>query len=112
MSGNFIYIKFIMTISLLSLSICLPAQSQKLAFTESTDISIYPNPVVNDFQLLNAQSVEKIIIYNWLGREVRKFNNEREEQLFEIGDLPKGFYYVQMRATNNQIITTRRISKN
>lgn len=112
MTGKTIPIKFLVTIALLSLSLYLPAQSQKLDLSNPPDISIYPNPVVNDFQLLNAQDVDKIVIYNWLGREVRKFNNEREEQLFEIGDLPKGFYYVQMRAANNQIIITRRISKN
>lgn len=112
MFGNYIHIRFFLTIGLISLSWYLPAQSQKPDLTNSQDISIYPNPVINDFQLQNAEQVEKIVIYNWLGREVRKFNNEREEQLFEIGDLPKGFYYVQMRASNNQIITTRRISKN
>lgn len=112
MFGNYIHIRFFLMLGLISLSWYLPAQSQKPDLTNSQDISIYPNPVINDFQLQNAEQVEKIVIYNWLGREVRKFNNEREEQLFEIGDLPKGFYYVQMRASNNQIITTRRISKN
>lgn len=112
MFGNYIHIRFFLMLGLISLSWYLPAQSQKPDLTNSRDISIYPNPVINDFQLQNAEQVEKIVIYNWLGREVRKFINEREEQLFEIGDLPKGFYYVQMRASNNQIITTRRISKN
>jgi hypothetical protein len=112
MCSKFIHIKFFITVAYLGLSLYLPAQSQKLDLANPPEVSIYPNPVVNDFQLLNAQDVEKIVIYNWLGREVRKFINEREEQLFEIGDLPKGFYYVQMRAANNQIIITRRISKN
>lgn len=112
MLGKRIHIKFFLMLALLSLSFYSPAQSQKLDLTNPLDISIYPNPVVNNFQLLNAQTVKKLVIYNWLGREVKKFNNDREEQLFEIGDLPKGFYYIQMRASNNQIIITRRISKN
>ena len=74
-------------------------------------IQIFPNPATTFIGLSAApDAVEKIIIFNLVGRQMKSFNAEAGEKYY-VGDLPKGMYLVQLFDTRNKIITTQRVSK-
>lgn len=79
-------------------------------FGQTEDLRVFPNPVVEYFKIGYSERVVKVIVTNVIGREVRKFNYRADEK-YEIGDLPSGYYLVQMRDAQNKIIRTQRVSK-
>lgn len=79
-------------------------------YGQTEDLRIFPNPVVEYFKIGYTERVHKIIVTNVIGREVRRFDYRANEK-YEIGDLPGGYYLIQMRDTQNKIIRTQRVSK-
>lgn len=79
---------------------------------EKAKIKLYPNPTTDYFQLTNTDDlVDHIVIYNILGKEVKYFNNNQQED-FYVGDLSKGIYLVQMIDADTQSTKTIKLRKN
>ncbi len=77
---------------------------------EAPVLQVFPNPAVDYFSITNDPSVEHIVIYNLLGRQMKSFTYTEGDRYF-IGDLPKGMYLVQMTGRDSRLITTQRLSK-
>lgn len=84
-----------------------PASSKKV--TKNT-IKIYPNPAINFIGLNEVAGVASIVVYNLVGRKMKNFNALKGEK-YNISDLPKGMYLVQLKGTNGKVLTTQRMSK-
>ena len=84
------------------------AATVKLA--SSSMLKIFPNPASTFIQLKTVTGVNAIIIYNLVGRKIKKFIAEKGKS-YPITDLPKGMYLIQLVDTNDKVITTQRMSK-
>ena len=83
-----------------------PSQISKI----SNPSKIYPNPAYNFIELNNVSEVSSIIIYNLVGRKMKKFTTQKEER-YDIADLPRGMYLVQLLGKDGKVVTTQRMSK-
>ncbi len=75
------------------------------------NIKIYPNPASNYIKLSNSYDIERLEIFNVIGRKVKSFHDLAEGTLHDISDLARGIYLVRMIDRNNDILITKRISK-
>lgn len=74
-------------------------------------IQVFPNPATNYFSITEINSVQKIYVFNLVGKRLKQFFDIAEDKHYFIGDLPRGMYLVQMVDAQNQVIVTRRVSK-
>lgn len=100
--------KLILAILLAFSSLSAFAQLEKR--TESSVVSIFPNPATEYITVSNEDAVKSIVLFNMVGRKIRIFATEKGER-YEIGDLPNGLYVVQLFGKNNKVITTQRLTK-
>jgi hypothetical protein len=98
----------------LCLSVLVLAQSKqsaaKPALANKIEIQVFPNPVQTHFSINNNTQVRDIIVFNLVGKELKRFPYS-DDELYFMGDLPKGIYLVQFIDKEKNILTTRRISK-
>lgn len=61
------------------------------------NISLYPNPT-NGLMYINNLILEKVSIYDTLGREVKRetFINNNSNNTLDLSNLPKGIYYIYL----------------
>ena len=59
---------------------------------EEAHFSVYPNPA-KDFLFINGATIERATIYNILGKEVFKINNQNK---LDISPLSKGVYFINV----------------
>ncbi|MEM8527717.1 MAG: T9SS type A sorting domain-containing protein [Bacteroidota bacterium] len=71
---------------------------------------IFPNPSDNFLNLSNMEDVDRLVVYNMVGRAVKNFEVE-EGARYEVGNLPDGIYLVGLFDKKGNIIKTMRISK-
>jgi hypothetical protein len=113
--------KHILLLSLFSLLIFaeLPAQpvdspdgsTAGLVEAPPSDIiSIFPNPATDFIGLKNDEEVASIVIFNMVGRPVKRFV-AHEGDKYDIAQLRPGFYLVQLLDSANKVLTTQRINK-
>lgn len=88
-----------------SISYDKPAKKKK--------ISVFPNPAVNFIGLSeeDEKSVSKIVVLNVMGRKAKNFEIEKGMR-YDVSDLKRGMYLVQIFDLKNNIITTQRLNKN
>jgi len=101
---------FFLSISAIGLS---QASNQRLALntpSKKIEIKVFPNPVTNHFSINNNKEVKEIVVFNMIGRALKRYNYVSGQKYF-VGDLPKGMYLIQFLANKNKIITTQRVSK-
>jgi hypothetical protein len=84
--------------------------------TSSRDVNInairvFPNPASDYFQIANSSQVNKIVIYNVLGKEIKTLFHYSSAS-HDISDLKKGIYMVRLLDSKNKVIKTIRLSKN
>lgn len=78
------------------------------------DISIYPNPAINDFYIQNKsnQKIQTIEIFNQVGQVVYQHKNNMEStQQISIADFTNGMYTVKLQFTNGDIIIKKIIKQ-
>lgn len=103
----------LLLICILGLSTLTIAQSKysvKKFNGPKIEIKAFPNPVLTHFSINKNAVVEDIIVFNLVGKELKRFDYQDNEQYY-LGDLPKGIYLVQFVDRNKNILTTQRISK-
>lgn len=74
-------------------------------------ITLFPNPAINSFSIkeLNEQS-SQVIVFNLLGREVKRFDANNEPS-FDISELTRGNYLVQIQDQEGKTQTTKLLQK-
>lgn len=74
------------------------------------DVKIFPNPTVDFISLTDMESVDRLIIYNIVGRPVRMFNADYGNR-YNVADLPTGMYLVRLLDEDDKTLKTVRLSK-
>ena len=59
--------------------------------------SIYPNPIKNVFKIHTNLGIEKVRIYNCLGKQVKAYNSQDS---YDISNLSKGLYFIVIKSEN------------
>jgi glycosidase len=79
--------------------------------TEYTELSLYPNPAVNQLYINTERPLTSISIYNISGICVLKINNPGGSNVVDISGLPAGLFLIKSQDMN-QIKTGKFIKKN
>ena len=111
-------ILFFVFFSCASISAChsnpFPGPFHFLSFLSDTDpasnLRVYPNPAINYFEITPNRIVSKLSVFDLIGKKVKTFSYEAGNKYF-VGDLRKGIYLVQFLDEQNNILVTKRISK-
>jgi hypothetical protein len=78
--------------------------------SDKIDIQVYPNPVVDYLHVSDNISIERVKIFNLVGKAVKNYDYLKGRDYY-VGDLPKGIYLVQFSDKESKNIITKRISK-
>jgi hypothetical protein len=73
-------------------------------------IKIFPNPASDYFQVGNGNQVDRIIIYNLIGKEVKSLFHYNNAQ-HEIDELKAGMYVVKMFDSKGKHIKSLKLNK-
>ena len=77
----------------------------------SSGIRVFPNPTVDYFMLSdNSDVVERIIIYNIIGRQMKSYK-VLDNFKYTVNDLPEGIYIVRLLNKGGQTVKTIRLNK-
>lgn len=77
---------------------------------EIAQLRLFPNPATDFFQLEGPEGVEKITLYNLLGRELVQYQ-VNESQSYDISQLPKGMFLVALTDGKERILKTVRLQR-
>jgi len=74
------------------------------------ELKIFPNPTSDYFQLSNSKDVDKISIYNIVGKEMKTYKVEHGSS-YDVTYLPVGMYLVRLYDSKNSVKKVLRLSK-
>lgn len=74
------------------------------------DIRVYPNPATDYFELTNSEAIDRVVVFNLVGRKVAMFLAYPGKQ-FDIASLPSGTYMVALVNEKIGTIRTMRLVK-
>jgi type IX secretion system substrate protein len=77
----------------------------------SDAIRIYPNPTNDFFRIYQSEAVDRIEIYNIVGKRIVAYPASQNGQ-YDVIDLQDGMYLVRLLAADKSVIKTVRLSKN
>lgn len=77
----------------------------------SNDIRVYPNPAIDYIMVTENDNVDKVWIYNILGKRVKAYKVETADAKYDIRDLPRGMYIVRLINHDGDLVMTRRVNK-
>lgn len=75
------------------------------------DISFYPNPVTDNLIILNAETMDRIVISNMLGQDLKILKAPASRIEISMADLQKGVYFVNFVASDGARRTEKIIVK-
>lgn len=93
------------------LNSCSLITSIKDIKVRKNNISIFPNPVVNQFSITGSLQQYQIAILNATGQIQRTFNNIENSGTIDISDLPNGVYIIKLKGHSTNDLQIRRIIK-
>lgn len=87
-----------------------PSNGNLVASTE--ELRIYPNPVIDYLELSNPNGqVNSLIVYNLVGRPVENWTAIKGKNTYDVSELSKGMYLIQLLDGRGKVIQTKRINK-
>lgn len=78
---------------------------------ETPKLSIYPNPTSDFFALKFDERVAKIVVYNWIGKQLESFSHSKG-RVYNAKDLDKGIYIVRLFDKQNKLVKVLRLHRN
>lgn len=86
---------------------------ESISTFKTTSISIYPNPATSFVQVnvSGNELIEKIIIYNVLGKTIKEINSISESNRINVENYPKGLYIIKLFGENNSLYHTQSFVK-
>ena len=86
-------------------------ETNALQVRTSTSISIFPNPATHYFKVTDNDNIQQLVITDLLGKKVKMFPYAPETQ-YDVQDLRKGMYLVQIISKDQKILKIQRLIKN
>jgi hypothetical protein len=78
----------------------------------NTGIKIYPNPATDYFSIQDDYDVvDRVVVYNMIGRAVKNYTNTNTNNKFTLGDLPEGLYIIRLLNARGATVKTLRLNK-
>lgn len=74
------------------------------------EITIFPNPTTDYFQIKADEGIRKVGIYNVVGKLIKEVDHT-QGQTHNVETLNKGIYLIRLIDDNNQIVKTMKLSK-
>ena len=86
-----------------------PSLSVLYNIASESDIAIYPNPVKNFATIEFSKGVDRVVIMNIVGKEVKTFTPETDaiEIRVNLTDLQPGVYFIAAYSNGVKLITKR-----
>ncbi len=76
------------------------------------DLKVYPNPAIHYIHLNNyAGEVKQIVFFNLVGRPIKRFPAVSGKNHYDLSELSRGLYLVQLMDQKGSVISTKRINK-
>lgn len=75
-----------------------------------SNVRIYPNPTTEYFQISEDEGIDKVVIYNIIGRQMRTYKAS-ENTKYYVNDLPEGLYIIRLLSSNGSTVKTIRLSR-
>jgi len=78
------------------------------------DVQLYPNPVINDLNVLYDASldIKTIAVYNIIGKLVAVYKVPSTSANLNLENVPSGIYFVRLANSQGEVVITRKITKN
>lgn len=76
--------------------------------TREPEVTVYPNPTTGNLHFAAMENVEKVEVYNNIGRLVATFNNQRE---INISDMPAGLYMLRVTLQGDAVVMKKVVKK-
>ena len=73
---------------------------------ETTNVNIFPNPAKN-FVNIHSKGAKEILITDYLGKIIQRFNNPTEHRTVNIKQFTKGIYIIKVLMNNGEIKTEK-----
>ncbi|MCH8331634.1 MAG: T9SS type A sorting domain-containing protein [Bacteroidetes bacterium] len=67
-------------------------------------MKIYPNPVANELTIESPENIEAVLLYDLLGRELRRFEATSTKLTVSLRGLVGGMYIVKIRTSSEEIL--------
>ena len=83
-------------------SVACPAVLSSESFDSQNTISLYPNPVSNQLNVSTNSEIQKLVIYDVTGKQV-KYQEENTNSI-DVEDLKSGFYLLEITIDGNKEI--------
>ncbi len=78
----------------------------------SDDITLYPNPVRDEVNVVfNGMDVKNIAVYNVIGKNMIVYRTSGSSAKLDISKFPGGVYFLRMSDAKGAIVATKRITK-
>ena len=74
------------------------------------DISVYPNPTSDYFQLDGTENIGHIVLHTLLGKQIRDYD-ARDGGSYDVSDLNNGMYVVNLFDKKNTLVKSLRLRK-
>ena len=72
---------------------------------EIADFKIYPNPVKEFFQIETTVEMERILVYDVQGKEIKIFSGLQEN--YSVSDLSSGLYFLKIQLNSGENFTKK-----
>ena len=86
-------------------------RQQFAAAGSDVELRVFPNPATDFISLNEVRGIQQVQVFNLAGRKVKTFQVINRDQRYDVSQLPKGVYLVQIINDRSQIVVTRRLSK-
>ncbi len=92
-------------------SCALATAIKDIKVSEGNNISIYPNPVVNQFTITGSLQQYQIIILDATGQIQQTVNNIENAGIIDISELPNGIYIIKIKGLSTNELKVKKIIK-
>ena len=86
------------------------AQGVKELNISNFDLSIYPNPTSNQINISSSITIEKVMLSNYLGQNIKTYTIDGNKGTIDISELTNGIYFAQFYH-KGQIVAIKKIIK-
>lgn len=79
---------------------------------DDIDLKVYPNPATSHIHFNNfSGNVQAVVFFNLVGRPIKRFTAIKGKNHYDLSELSRGLYLVQLMDRKGKVISTKRLNK-